>query len=126
MSNEIKPEIFEYTYSASEQEEIKKIRDKYLNTPKKEDTMETLRRLDASVTRKGTIFALVLGIVGTLIFGTGMCCCLEWSMFFLGVIIGIIGIACLSVAYPIYAHITKKERERLAPEILRLTDELMK
>lgn len=46
-------ETFSYTYSAKQQEEIKKIREKY--APKEADKMEQLRRLDESVTRKGTV-----------------------------------------------------------------------
>ena len=67
-------ETFSYTYSAKQQEEIKKIREKYL--PKEANKMEQLRRLDESVTRKGTVFSLVVGIIGTLVLGVGMCCCL--------------------------------------------------
>lgn len=126
MSNENNTEIFEYTYSAAQQEEVKKIREKYISAPKEEDKLETLRRLDASVTKKGTILSLILGIIGTLIFGTGMCCCLLWSMFVLGVFVGLVGLVGVSMAYPVYSHITKKEKERLAPEILRLSDELIK
>lgn len=126
MSNENNTEIFEYTYSAAQQEEVKKIREKYISAPKEEDKLETLRRLDASVTKKGTILSLILGIIGTLIFGTGMCCCLLWSMFVLGVFVGLMGLVGVSMAYPVYSHITKKEKERLAPEILRLSDELIK
>ncbi|MBP1572458.1 MAG: hypothetical protein J6A55_01485 [Oscillospiraceae bacterium] len=118
-------ESFIYTYSAKEQEEIKKIREKYL--PKEPNNMERLRRLDKSVTNKSTIASLVAGIIGTLIMGIGMCCCLVWTDYFVaGIIIGAVGIAVLSIAYPLYSYITKKERERIAPEIIRLTDELMK
>ena len=35
-------------------------------------------------------------------------------------------IAAVSMAYPLYSYITKKERKKITPEILRLTDELMK
>ena len=118
-------ETFNYTYSASEQEEIKKIREKYV--PKEADKMEQLRRLDAGVTQKGTVISLVVGIIGALVLGVGMCCCLVWTkLFVLGIIVGIIGIALVSVAYPLYSYVTKKEREKIAPEIIRLTDELMK
>lgn len=126
MSNENNKEVFEYTYSAKQQEEVKRIREKYVQSPKEEDKMETLRRLDAGVTQKGTVVSLILGIIGTLIFGTGMCCCMVWNQLILGIIIGTIGIVGLSAAYPLYAYITKKERERIAPEILRLSEELMK
>ena len=118
-------ETFSYTYSAKEQEEIKKIREKYV--PKEADKMEQLRRLDESVTRKGTIISLVVGIIGTLILGTGMSMCMVWTEFFVsGIIVGITGIATVSLAYPLYSYVTKKEREKIAPEIIRLTDELMK
>lgn len=124
MSNENKNEVFEYTYSAAQQEEIKRIREKY--APREDDKMELLRRLDAGVTLKGTMYSLIVGITGSLTLGIGMCCCLVWSKFFIGIIVGILGIIGVSAAYPIYIHITKKERERIAPEILRLTEELMK
>lgn len=116
---------FSYTYSAKQQEEIRKIREKYL--PEEADKMEQLRRLDAGVTQKGTVFSLIAGIIGTLLFGIGMCCCMVWTdLFVLGVIAGIIGIAVVSLAYPLYNYITKKERDKIAPEIIRLTNELMK
>ena len=118
-------EIFSYTYSAKQQEEIKKIRDKYL--PKEADKMEQLRRLDKRVTEKGTTISLILGIVGTLVMGTGMSMCMVWTELFIpGIIVGVIGIAAVSLAYPLYSYITKREREKIAPEIIRLTDELMK
>ena len=118
-------ETFSYTYSAKEQEEIKKIREKYV--PKEFNKMEQLRRLDASVTQKGTVISLVVGIVGALILGTGMSMCMVWTeLFVLGIIAGVIGIVVVSAAYPLYSYVTKKEREKIAPEIIRLTDELMK
>ena len=43
----------------------------------------------------------------------------------LGIVIGIIGAALTSVAYPVYNAIVKKERARITPEILSLTEELM-
>lgn len=119
-------EQFNYTYSAKQQEEVKRIREKYV--VQEEDKMEQLRRLDQSVTQKSTMHSIVVGVIGTLIMGIGMCCCLVWqgTWFIPGIIIGIAGIALVCCAYPIYNHVTKQEREKIAPEILRLTDELMK
>ena len=48
------------------------------------------------------------------------------TLFILGILVGVLGIAGVTAAYPIYIHITKKQREKLAPEILRLSDELIK
>ncbi len=117
---------FQYTYSAKEQAEIKRIRSKYV--PKEENKMEQLQRLDASATQKATMYAIIVGVIGALIMGAGMSCCMVWTDALLipGIVIGIIGMAVLAVAYPLYNRTLKKERERIAPEILRLTDELMK
>lgn len=119
-------ESFEYTYSAPEQEEIKRIREKYLPKEAREQKLETLRRLDESVTKKAALASIILGTVSTLVMGVGMCCCLVWTqLFILGVVIGIFGIVGIALAYPLYKHIAEKERARVAPEILRLTQELM-
>ena len=117
-------DTFQFNYSAKQQEEIKKIRDKYV--PKEEDKMDRLRRLDASAVKPGTIASLILGIISTLLFGIGICCTMVWTerWFVFGTVIGIIGIAGIAAAYPLYVHITKRQREKLAPEIIRLTDEL--
>lgn len=121
-------ETFNYTYSASQQEEIKKIREKYSAPGEQEDKMERLRRLDRSVTKPGTIISVIVGVIGALIMGTGMSMCMVWGgeFFIPGIIIGVVGILSVIAAYPLYNAVTKKRREKLAPEIIRLSDELMK
>ena len=127
-------ESFEFTYSAKEQEEIKKIRNKYTVPEETEDKMAQLRRLDASVYSKATTAALVIGIIGALVMGLGMSLVMTDIGAALGTIlamivgvgIGVIGIVLICLAYPMYTRTLKKEREKIAPEILRLTDELMK
>lgn len=116
---------FSYIYSAKEQEELIRIRNKYL--PEKDDKMENLRKLDQSVYKKATIYSLISGIVGALVMGIGMCCTMVWEdkMFIPGIIIGLIGIILVSIAYPVYNRILKSERKKIAPEIIRLTDELL-
>ena len=122
-----KKETFNYTYSASQQQEIKRIREKYTAPTQEEDKMERLRRLDQSVTKPGTIVSLTIGIISTLIFGFGMSCTMVWEGLMVpGIIIGVVGMIGVIAAYPIYNCITKKQREKLAPEIIRLSDELMK
>ena len=115
---------FEYTYSAREQEEIRSIQEKY--RPRQQGKLERLRELDAGVDRKGTSLSLTLGILGLLILGTGMSICLVWGQYLLGIPVGLFGMALSAAAYPVYRYVTKRERERIAPEILRLAEELMK
>ncbi|HIY90643.1 MAG: hypothetical protein ACLTCB_05010 [Merdibacter sp.] len=117
-------ETFEYRYSAKQQEEIEAIRRKYL--PKEEDKMEQLRQMDKRVSRKGTIISIIIGVIGCLLLGIGMCCTMEWAgrWFVPGIIIGVIGIVMIALAYPLYERITKKERKKIAPLILKLADEL--
>ena len=115
---------FAYTYSAKRKEEIEAIRKKYL--PQEEDKMDLLRKLDKSVERPGSVAALILGVVGALIMGLGMSCVMvfQGAYFIPGILIGIVGIALIVAAYPVYKRITARERERIAPQILALTEEL--
>ncbi|MBP3315326.1 MAG: hypothetical protein J6M03_05835 [Clostridia bacterium] len=127
---------FTYTYSAKEQAELKRIREKYTAPTEDEDKMARLRRLDASVTNTAQAVALVLGIIGALILGFGMSLIMtdlaeflgleETVVMVVGVSVGIVGGILASLAYPIYNAIVKAKRKKLAPEIIRLTDELMK
>lgn len=120
-------DTFRYTYSAKEQEEVKRLREKYAPQPvAAEDKLAALRRLDEGVTQKAMAFSLTLGIIGTLIMGTGMCCVLVWSQMLIGIPVGLLGILGVVLAYPLYNRILKTERARIAPEVLRLTDELLK
>lgn len=127
-------ESFSFTYSAAQQKEIENIRKKYM--PKEEDKMERLRKLHHSATQKAQAWSIALGVIGALILGTGMSLAMtdlgemlgshrNFAMV-LGIAVGIVGMALVALAYPVYNHVLKKERQRIAPEILRLTDELMK
>lgn len=129
-------ETFQYTYSAQEQAEIKAIREKYEAPSQTEDKMAQLRRLDAAVTQKASAVSFVLGVIGALILGLGMSLAMtelgttlglqsSWSMG-LGILIGLVGMVLVALAYPFYNRIVRKEREKIAPDIIRLTDELMK
>ena len=127
---------FSYTYSAKEQVEVKQIREKYTAPTQSENKMERLRRLDAEVTKSASAVALVVGVIGTLILGCGMSLCmtdvgallgLQGNLsFVIGITVGVLGGIIAGIAYPIYNAIVKAKRKKLAPEIIRLADELMK
>ena len=119
---------FRYSYSSSFQEELQDIKKKYTGQPEsqEEDQLELLRKLDKSSTRKSTIVSIVMGAAGCLIMGIGMCCTMVWAaaMFIPGIIIGVIGIAMMAAAYPVYVRITKKERAKIAPQVLDIIEKL--
>ena len=127
---------FSYTYSAKDQDEIRRIREKYAPRTEEEDKMERLRRLDASVSKKAQAVSLVIGVIGTLILGFGMSLAMTelyaalgmtaGAAMAVGIPIGLVGIILVALAYPAYTFVTRRERERIAPEVLRLTEELMK
>ena len=122
---------FSFTYSAEQQKEIEAIRNKYL--PKEADKMEQLRRLHAIPTQKAQASSLAVGVVGALIMGTGMSlamtqigAALGSLAMVIGILVGIVGMVLVALAYPLYNRVLKKQRKKIAPEILRLSDELLK
>lgn len=117
-------ESFEYTYSAEQQAEIEKIKAKYM--PQTDSKLEQLRKLDASVTRPGTIVGIVIGLIGCLAFGGAMSMILVvgTSLLIPGIILGFVGIVLMFLAYPMYKRLTEKQKERIAPQILALTEEI--
>ena len=117
-------ETFEFTYSATQQEEIEKIRNKYL--PKQESKMDQLIKLDKQAEVPGQIASIVAGVIGLLLLGVGMCCTMVWAdtVFVIGIVVGVLGITVLSAAYPLYKKITRKQREKIAGQILALSEEL--
>ena len=116
---------FKYTYTAlteQDKREIERIKDGYLDT---QDKLKQLKRLDARVKSIPKIWALVLGVIGTLIFGIGLTMCLEWEMFVAGVIISAVGIVPVALAYPVYNAVSKRCKEAYKDKILSLADELL-
>ena len=127
-------ENFSFSYSAQQQKEVEAIRKKYL--PKEEDKMKRLRKLHAIPTQKAQTAALVVGIIGALTMGAGMSFIMTdlgailgaysgFSMI-IGIVVGLVGMMSVALAYPVYNRVLKKQREKIAPEILRLSDELLK
>ena len=120
-------ESFEFTYSATQQEEIERIRNKYL--PKQESKMEQLAKLDKQAEVPGQIASIAAGTIGLLLLGVGMCCTMVWNssigIFVIGILVGLVGIATAGVAYPIYNKVTEKERLKIADQIIALSNELL-
>lgn len=125
---------FRYTYSAAQRQEVEHIRSKY--APREEDKLEQLRRLHRSAGQTAQAWAISQGSIGALILGTGMSLLMSdlptllgmghKAAVIVGMVLGLLGMVLVALAYPLYDRILKKERQRIAPEILRLSDELLK
>lgn len=121
---------FEYNYSApteAERKEIDSIRRQYeTRVDSEQSKLERIRELDKRVKNGAMITSLTVGIIGTLIFGTGLSMVLEFGQAFLGVIISVVGVIPMIIAYPLYKGVLKKNKKKFGEEILRLSKELLK
>ncbi|MBQ9750446.1 MAG: dihydropteridine reductase [Clostridia bacterium] len=117
---------FSYNYSAARNKEVESIRRKYM--PHEESKLERLKKLDLRVQMAGTVESLCFGVVGALIFGIGMCFFLDVfaGAAWLSALFMIIGSLIMIPAYPIYRKIAQKTKTELTPEILRLSEEIIK
>ncbi|MCD8325825.1 MAG: hypothetical protein LUC90_03805 [Lachnospiraceae bacterium] len=121
---------FEYSYSAKSHREVEEIRRKYVTDENDsyESKLRQLKDLDRSASRKGMIVSISVGTVSTMLLGLGMSCIMVWNdpFFILGIVLGVLGLIGVCASYPLFQHITKKERKRIAPMILKLSEELEK
>ena len=119
---------FNYTYKApteEERREIESIKRQYEEPKTEEGKLEKLRRLNNFVNGSATAISLIVGIIGTLVFGLGLTMILEWSKLIGGIIVMIIGIPPIAIAYPLYNKILKRNKEKYGKEIIRLSEELL-
>ena len=118
---------FECTYSAPterERREIEAIRRSYA-PQESESKIERLKRLDNKVKTPPFIWALSVGIVGTLIFGLGLTMILEWNLRVWGALVAIVGFFPIGIAYPLHNKLLKKQKGKYQAEILKLSEEIL-
>lgn len=119
---------FEYKYKAPTQEErqeINNILNDYLPKNESNNKLDYLRKLDFKVKNIPMIVGLNLGIIGTLIFGLGLTCFLEWNLIILGFIFSLLGMIVAVMAYPLYKVIYKRMKNRYSDEIIKISNELL-
>lgn len=123
MENKNKDNSFNYTYSPKQQDEINNILQKYV--PREESAIDTIRLLDRQAEQPGMIASISIGIIGTLLLGIGMTCTVKWTKFFVvGIVVGLVGIALIISAYPVFKKITKRQRDKIAPQIVELSKKI--
>ena len=98
--------------------------------PKDTSKVVALRKLDARAKLPATIFTSTFGIIAALVTGVGMCFSMNvigsgtTTMFVLGVIVGIVGLAGMGINYPIYKKMLAKGKQKYAYEIIELAKEI--
>lgn len=98
--------------------------------PKDTSKVVALRKLDARAKLPATIFTYTFGIIDALVTGVGMCFSMNvigsgtTTMFVLGVIVGIVGLAGMGINYPIYKKMLAKGKQKYAYEIIELAKEI--
>ena len=98
--------------------------------PKDTSEVVALRKLDARAKLPATIFTYTFGIIAALVTGVGMCFSMNvigsgtTTMFVLGVIVGIVGLAGMGINYPIYKKMLAKGKQKYAYEIIELAKEI--
>ena len=120
-------EKFEYKYVApteQEKKEVSAIRAQYIEE-KEDDKLARLKKLDKKVKEPPKVWGLVLGIVGTLIFGGGLSLILEFSQMLWGTLICVLGLIPIGLAYPIYQWVLESGKAQHWEEILRLSNEIL-
>lgn len=90
--------------------------------------MERLRKLDRQANLPGILAAVLVGLVGALLLGVGLCCATleSWRAYFVpGIAMGCAGLLLMASAMPINKLLTTYMHKKLAPQVLALTEELL-
>lgn len=81
--------------------------------------IENINRLEKQKVFLAQVVSIVIGIIGTLLFGGGMALILEFNQSLLGIILGVIGILIALPAYSIHKMIFEKNNDK----VMRLLEE---
>ena len=111
---------------------VQKIRTQY--TEKQHTELDALKALDAKVKCPANIFAYTYGSVSALIMGAGMSLVMTEIGAILGlanamvpgIILGVLGLAMALSTYPIYKRVLSARKKKYGPEILKLSEKIMK
>lgn len=113
-----------YQASARDQKRAESIRRQYVR--REDNKIEQLQKLDNTVKLPGKIVASILGIIGVLVMGSGMSLIMVWEEMQFGLLLGLPGMVVAALAYPVYALVTNHRKKKYAPEIIRLSDDMIK
>lgn len=110
----------------NEKQIVERIRSGY--EEKNPTKLDELRAVDRRVKRPAQVFAYIFGTVGALVLGSGMCLAMPEVIegyMPLGICVGVVGIAMVSLNYLIYKVALRARRRKASPEIFRLSNEIL-
>ena len=111
---------------------VEKIRSQY--TEQEHNELDALKALDARVKKPARVFGYTYGSIGTVVMGAGMSLVMTDIGSILGltgtlvpgILVGIVGMGMVLSTYPIYKKILNSRRKKFAPQIMELSDHIMK
>ena len=123
---------FNYNYSAKQSDQVQAIRARYMEH--EVSKLELLKKLDAQVKRPANVFGYIFGSIAAIIMGCGMSLVMTdlpqmldiANPMTVGIAIGVVGLVLSLINYPVYKKMLASRREKFAPQILALSDEIMK
>ena len=97
---------------------------------KENKKVDELKALDKKVKLPAQVFTYSFGIIGSLVLGVGMCLAMgiiggTVPLTVLGIVVGLVGIAMVSVNYPLYSKILSTRKQNYASEIISKSNELL-
>ena len=109
----------------NENKVVEKIVNSY--TEKESTKLDELKALDSKVKKPALIFAYVFGSISALLLGFGMCVAMQVilaDLMWLGIVVGVAGIALCLLTYPIYKRILNSRKNKYREQILSISNEL--
>ena len=111
---------------------VQKIRTQY--TEKQHTELDELKALDTKVKKPANLFAYIFGSVSAMIMGAGMSLVMTdigaviglANPMIPGIAVGIVGMGMALLTYPIYKKLLSARKKKYAPEILKLSEKIMK
>ncbi|MDE6188761.1 MAG: dihydropteridine reductase [Clostridia bacterium] len=108
-----------------QKQSINAIVDQY--TEKKRTKFDELKSLDRKVKLPANVFAYIFGTLGALVLGVGMCFAMKviGDIMALGIVVGCVGIAMVSINYPIYSAILKSRKKKYSQSVIELSESIL-
>ena len=111
---------------------VEKIRSQY--TQAQHTELDALKALDAKVKKPANVFGVTYGSLGAIVMGAGMSLVMTdvgsllgiTETLITGILVGIAGMGMVLTTYPIYRKILRSRRKKYAPQIMELSERVMK